>query len=292
MAVQKVSSQISTVWIPSSIQEAVSLKNRLAPDAAYVSGATLLQLKWQAGVEMPKHHISLEKIPDLRQLNVDKGHLEIGAGTTLSTLRNHSVIRTVHPIISEAAKTIAAPAVRNRGTVGGNVMWGEGDLIPLLLTMEAQLTFFAKNGFQTVEMADWLNSSDFRDALLVKVAIPERDSSTQSFYRKIGRRETFTAAIVTIAGQVRFSNKDGFTEVRLAIGGGSNKPLRLVKIEQYLLGKSVEKIHWPTVYQWILKEFHPSSDAFVSSEYKKKVAANLIISELRRLLFLQEEACV
>ena len=72
--------------------------------------------------------------------------------------------------------------------------------------------------------------------------------------------------------------------ITLAIGGGSNKPLRLIKTEQYMTNKTAELIDWHFVYQCILDEYHPVTDAFVTTNYKKKVAANLIISELQSLL--------
>ena len=127
--------------------------------------------------------------------------------------------------------------------------------------------------------------SHSQDDLLVKITIPAYSSSnSHTFYKKIGRRETFTAAIVTVSGQLKWSESKSITEVCLAIGGGSNKPLRLVKAEQYISGKTLEQIEWTVVYQNILDEYCPATDAFVTSNYKKKVAANLIISELRRLL--------
>ena len=70
----------------------------------------------------------------------------------------------------------------------------------------------------------------------------------------------------------------------LAIGGGSNKPLRLIKTEQYMTNKTVELIDWKFVYQSILDEYCPATDAFITNNYKKKVAANLIISELQSLM--------
>lgn len=283
MAIEKVLLQVPKIWIPSKLEEAVSIKKQFGQDAAYVAGATLLQLKWQAGIPMPQHHINLEKIKELQQIEMKEQQIEIGAYTKLSSLRSNPIMKTSFPILSEAVKIIAAPAVRNRGTVGGNVMWGEGDLIPLLLAMQARLTFLHEYEFQTVAISDWINDSIFNDSLLVKIVIPKKDLS-KTFYKKIGRRETFTAAIVTVAGQIHLSDAKELTSVSLAIGGGSNKPLRLQKAEDYMLGKTLEAIRWAEIYQAILDEFNPADDPFVTSNYKKKVAANLIISELRRIL--------
>lgn len=285
MSIQNVSIQGPKIWMPTKLEAAVSIKKQFTQKAAYVAGATLLQLKWQAGQEIPQHHISLEKIVELQQMKMDQHCLEIGACTKLSSLRSDSLIKNRCAIISEAIRTIAAPAVRNRGTVGGNIMWGEGDLIPLFLAMKANLTFFIEDNFQTISISDWLHNPHYKDELLVKVEIPlSKQMKSYTFYKKIGRRETFTAAIVTVAGQIGLSDTNELQDVLLAIGGGSNKPIRLGKVEQYLLGKKMDQIHWSTVYQYILDEFQPVNDPFVTSSYKKKVAANLIILELQSFL--------
>ena len=52
--------------------------------------------------------------------------------------------------------------------------------------------------------------------------------------------------------------------------------------------KRVEDINWKAVYRTILDEFIPVTDAFVTAEYRKKVAANLIITELRSRLIHEE----
>lgn len=282
--------QVPKIWMPTSLEAATSIKKQFGHHSTYVAGATLLQLRWQSAQTMPQHHINLEKISALQQYNFEENSLIIGALTKLSALRFDPALKNRYPAISEAIKSIAAPAVRNRGTVGGNVMGGEGDLIPLLLAMKAEMTFLQEDRFKTISMADWVENRHAQDDLLVKIAIPAPSPvNSYTFYKKIGRRETFTAAIVTVSGQISWSESQAVTEVCLTIGGGSNKPGRLVKAEQYITGKKIEQIDWTVVYREILDDYCPATDAFVTSNYKRKVAANLIISELQHLLNTQVE---
>ena len=109
------------------------------------------------------------------------------------------------------------------------------------------------------------------------------DPDTDVFYRKLGRREAFTAAIVTVAGKLEWVEDDRINLASLAVGGGANQPTRLEKAECYLTGKTLEMVDWKAVYQFVLTESSPTTDAFLTGDYKKKVAANLIVSELQRL---------
>ena len=277
--------QTPHIWMPTTLEEAIALKKRFGQQSTYVAGATLLQLRWQSAQTMPQHLITLENLLNLQAYQFDDIVLTIGAHTKLSTIRFDPMLKSKCPAISQAIKSIAAPAVRNRGTVGGNIMGGEGDLIPLFLALQAQMTFLTEEGYKTIAMSDWVKNKKANNDLLVKITIPVHPSTdAHTFYKKVGRRETFTAAIVTVCGQIIRTETQAIDSLTLAIGGGSNKPLRLIKTEHYITNKTVELIDWHFVYQCILEEYNPVTDAFVTSNYKKKVAANLIISELQSLL--------
>ncbi|MER1985019.1 MAG: FAD binding domain-containing protein [Solibacillus sp.] len=283
-----------TVWIPTTLEEFSSLKEQMQ-QCTYVAGGTLLQLRWQAAQTTPTQLINLEEILSLKQYTIDEQFVTIGALTKLNTLRFDPDLSEALPVVAVAVKSIAAPAVRNRATIGGNVMGGEGDLIPLLLAMQAELTFLQDGDFKTMTMEEWLAIRHSIDDLLLDITIPTYNpAQTTTFYRKIGRRETFTAAILTVAGQVRYV--DGVMEqVTLSVGGASNQPMRFTKAEQYLQNKTAQHIDWKILYRSIIEQYPAATDIFVTSNYKKKVAANLIISELQKIIhhqFEQEEAVV
>ena len=276
--------QTPEIYIPTTLDEVISLKKQFGTDFTYVAGATLLQLRWQIAQKIPKRLIHLEQISSLQQCESDETHLTIGAHTKLSDLRFNKNLEQACPAIPYAVKSIAAPAVRNRGTVGGNVMGGEGDLIPLFLAMQAEMLFLTEEGYQTVPILEWLPTRQTVSNLLINIKVPlQTTSNTHTFYKKIGRRETFTAAIVTVAGQVTFTEEQTIGAVTLAIGGGGNKPLRLVESEEYLKGKALNTIDWKLLHREILRQYSPETDAFVTGSYKQKVAANLLISALQNL---------
>jgi len=281
--------QSSMIWMPLTVEHAVEQKNQLGSDARYMSGTTLLQMQWESGQRIPKHLISLEQISSLKEVKLlNNGDiLAIGALTTLAKCRQHPMLKDSHSIICEAVKQIAAPAVRNRGTVGGNIMGGIGDLIPLFLTLEAELLFLHTFGEEKVEMWNWIKQDkDKQSGLLKEILIRNESPSTNKavFFRKIGRRETFTAAIVTVSGSISWTESGLIEHVKLAIGGGENKPVVLEQAEQLIRGKSIDAIDWRAVYVAIGEEFVPVSDAFITADYRKKVAANLIIAELQSRL--------
>lgn len=288
MSIQSNSSNVKppVIWMPNTIEKAMELKGQFESLAKYVSGATLLQLQWQSGHQIPHHLISLEKIPSLKEIKIDleNKYVSIGAMVTLTQCREEPIFQKTLPILYEAVKSIAAPAVRNRATIGGNIMGGVGDLIPLLMSLNAKLVFFEERNFKTVDVIEWLlNKETFHQTLLSEIIIPfeEMDGLTSVFYKKIGRRETFTAAILTVSGKIKWNQDGEIQDLKLAIGGGDNKPAFFQQTMFELIGKSIDDINWKNVYASILNEILPAEDVFVSGNYRKKAAANIIVAELQ-----------
>lgn len=273
------------IWFPTTIEEAIERKKEFGSEAEFISGSTLLQLQWMNGRKVPKNIISLEQISTLKEIQIDeeKRILSIGAASLLSSYKTEPILKDF-PVICEALKSIAAPAVRNRGTIGGNIMGGVGDLIPLFLALKAKLLFYDEQETKLVDFWDWLqHSQEKNEALLSAIHLPsDLDcANSYTFYEKIGRRETFTAAILTVSGSISW-DEDGVIEAaKLALGGGDNQPLLLENTEHYLIGKKGDALDWRAVYTSILSEISPAEDAFVSANYRKKVAANLIIAALK-----------
>lgn len=276
----------TTVEIPTTLS-AINKWNE--SNYAFISGGTILQVNWEAGQDKPNHLISTEKLMELKgisEVELDgQFFLQIGAGMSISECLTSVLMQEKAPLIVEACEKIAAPAIRNRGTIGGNICSKIGDSIPALLVLEALLTFF--NGKETylITLKDWLASKKRPSSeLLTKVLIPiaARKLETYSFFRKIGRRASFTAAIISIAGYLEFEKKNIKT-IKIAIGGGSHIPTRLTSTEREIT-RSQSPIDWSRISKVIQEDFLSYTDPFITEAYRKKVAANVIIANMKELL--------
>lgn len=67
--------------------------------------------------------ISLKKIPNLKKIKYDSDQdkLVIGPMTTLSEIASSPEILKVQPAIASTTRLVAAPPIRNQGTIGGNL---------------------------------------------------------------------------------------------------------------------------------------------------------------------------
>jgi xanthine dehydrogenase YagS FAD-binding subunit len=106
---------------PASISDAVTLLNRHGADAWVMAGG-LDSFDWlKDRIKRPKVVVDLSQIEGLRGIKEQNGGLEIGAGTTLTDVTRHPVVRDRFGLLMEAAELVASPQIRNQGTIGGNI---------------------------------------------------------------------------------------------------------------------------------------------------------------------------
>ena len=99
--------------------------------------------------------------------------LEIGALTTHYELTRDPLIAAHCGLLAEAAGTIADPAVRHRGTIGGALAHADpaGDLPAVVTALDATLVAAGPSGTRTISPADF-----FTDYLTTLARAPGRSS--------------------------------------------------------------------------------------------------------------------
>ncbi|PEK99030.1 xanthine dehydrogenase family protein subunit M [Bacillus sp. AFS017336] len=279
-----------SVWFPDSLEKAYILKQQFYNNSCYIAGGTLLQTHWEKGIQCPENLISIENIKDMKEYKLirknDQTFIQIGALTTLDCCRNNPIFLEKVPLLVEAVRNIASPAVRHRATIGGNIANRHGDVIPALIVLDAHLTLYDGNELLVKQLSECIKDSDFlSNSILVSISIPvkKKKSNDYFFYKKIGLREVFCQSIVTISGYFKMNEKKVMEQVRLVVCGNSFLPQRLVNTEEYIKGLFVPSVQLKEIANLINKEFKPPSDHFSSSNYKQAITTNIIVSEIAKL---------
>ncbi|WP_407269446.1 FAD binding domain-containing protein [Radiobacillus sp. PE A8.2] len=282
----------SNLWIPKTLQEAWQIKQQYGEEAGYISGGTLLQLNREQGTPLPNYLISLESIDHLKGIQPSfingRESISIGSLTTLGTCLTNPLLAQEASLLIEAISVIAAPAVRNRGTIGGNLVYGIGDSIPALLALDAEVSWYDGQRIEVGNLNDLITTDafDFSSSILTSIHLPSQPITSKviRFYKKVGRREAFIPSLVTISGFGWWNANDTIEELRLVVGGGTQKPQRLIGCEQLLIGSHLTENHLEEIAEKIVEEYHPEADPFASASYRIQVAINIVVSELERLV--------
>lgn len=106
---------------PSSIEEAAHLLAQ--PGAVAMGGGTDLLGVLKDGLleEYPETVVSLKNISELKGIQIKEDGLHIGAAATLREIADSELVKSDWPALSEAARSVAAPNLRNTATIGGNL---------------------------------------------------------------------------------------------------------------------------------------------------------------------------
>jgi len=103
--------------------------------------------------EPPARILDLWRLDELRGIAIDGDVISLGALTTYTEIRRSALCREHLPVLVEAAATIGAAQIQNRGTLGGNVANASpaGDTLPVLLAADATFVLGSGRGERTVE---------------------------------------------------------------------------------------------------------------------------------------------
>jgi xanthine dehydrogenase D subunit/xanthine dehydrogenase C subunit len=267
------------VFGPSSIDEALTLAAAHTGSARFVAAGTALQLDWQKGLPKPEILINLAGLQDLSSVESDGDGLRVGTLSTLSQLTAHAAIANRAPLLLAALKSVAAPTIRNRATIGGNIAGRNGCLLPALLALDATVETASASNRSEIDLALWLANPAELNAILLAVTIRTQVQFERWTFRKIGLRAAFTPSVINAAG--RFSIIDGAVqEVRLSVGGGIVTPVRLKEAEALLTGMPADQIDWRNLHACLAETINAEGDDFRSANYRRQAAANALVHGL------------
>jgi CO/xanthine dehydrogenase FAD-binding subunit len=251
-----------------------------------VAGGTDLMVQLAADVaEPPERVIDLWRLDELRGIDYDGYEVSIGALTTHTQLRQSPVVRARLPALAEAAATVGAAQIQNRGTIGGNIVNASpaGDTLPVLLAVDASFTLGSSAGERVLRASDFWTAyrrTALRpDELLVRVGFPvERHRHTR--FRKVGTRQAQAISKVVIALSYRDDGRV-WRDVRLALGSVAATPIRARGTEAILEGSAPGEARADHAAAVLAEELAPIDDVRSTADYRRAVSARVLHRLLR-----------
>ncbi len=189
---------------------------------AYAGGTDLLialgeRRRWARFV---RELVDVKGLAEARGITRLDGGLRIGALATGAELAADAAVRRHAPALAEAARLTSAPALRGRGTVGGNLVTPHpaGDVTTALVALGATVEVAGPRGVRLVPVAELLAAQAAawpRQRLVLAVRVASQPASA---FEKIADRAAFGRALVAAAVVARGR------AVRVALGGLGARP--------------------------------------------------------------------
>ena len=159
-------------------------------DAKLIAGGHSLLPMLKLRLAQPSKLIDIGRLADLRGIELQGSALRIGALVTHYELESSPLVAQHVSILREAARAIADPAVRNRGTVGGNIAHADpaSDLPAVLVALGATVHLRGQGGPRQVAAGEFfvglLTSAMEPGEILTHVEVPVLGKSDSSAYLK------------------------------------------------------------------------------------------------------------
>lgn len=269
---------------PSTLTEALEIL-AATPTALPLAGGTNLIVDMRSGKLRPQVLIDIGGLQELCCIRQKGGHLLIGGGVTIAELLDDPMIGRHAPILGQMARSFANALIRNRATVGGNLVNAApcADTAPALLVLDAEVELASVNGSRRVPLEEFLVDA-FRtirrpNEVLTAVRVPIPSETTVGGFEKMGLRKISCMAKVDVAVRVETDDGGLVTNARVAVGGASAVAIRARRAEEALIGRTLSGESIDAAADFAAEAAEPRS----GSEYKRQVVRGMTRRLLARL---------
>ncbi len=268
--------------MPKTLSEALEMLADPALEAMPIAGGTNLVVDMRSGYHKPKTVVNIEKLEELHGVRQENGHIVIGGGVTVAELLNDPLIAQQAPVLKEAAAAFANTLIRNRATVGGNLVNAApcADTAPPLLVLDAEVELASTEGVRCVRLEEFLidafTTMRQPHELLTTVRWPVSPPNSAGAFHKLGLRKVSCMAKVDVAVLVEGDGNGGCREARIALGAVAPQQVRAHAAEDLLRGQPLNDEIIAEAARLAAEAAQPRS----GSEYKLQAVKGLT----RRLL--------
>lgn len=265
-----------------SLAEAAEMLRSLGGGAKVIAGGQSLLPMINLGLLDIETVVDVSRVTEARGVAEDDGYLRIGALTRHRELEADPLVTRHQPLLAAAAHLVGSARIRNRGTLGGSLAHSDAAAeLPLAMVAlggECEVTDGAIT--RTVPAHEfhltYFTTTLDDDELLASVRVPKLGPGWGWGFHEVSRRPG-DFAIVAAAALARTADGE-IVESRIALGGVSERPLRLSAIESAVTGARTDDLERRV---GVIEGLDPVTDTSATAEHRRHLARVLTLRVLR-----------
>ena len=268
----------------SSIEDAIKFKSA-DDESVFLAGGQSLIPALNMRLSSPSCLIDISKINELKNISIDDHFISIGASVTHSEVLQNKIILEYLPTLTNVLKMVAHPAIRNKGTHGGSIAYGDpaAELPAFAVALNAEITLVGLKATRIVSANDFyygLFETEIKDdEILTNIKYPLLKSNQKIIFDEIYRRHGDYAMAGLIANiEILHSKIDNLKLVFFATG---IKPEVAIKTSNFIIK---DGYNYSKIKEILKTELDLDADLNSSSEMKLHLATILT----KRILKLLE----
>jgi carbon-monoxide dehydrogenase medium subunit len=266
--------------LATSIEHALELKAEHGDEARFLAGGQSLIPAMNFRLARPAVLIDINRVAELSGVDHSGGDIRLGAMTRYCALERDADFLKACPLFADALPHIAHVAIRNRGTVGGNLSHADpaSELPAVAMAMGARMRIRSSRGARELRAADFfvgLLTTDIQvDEMLVEIALPKMPPRSGSCFTELARRRG-DFALAGVAAIISLDDDERCADLRLALCGVGETPVDASEVAASLIGQKCTEAAIEAVAADVQKALQPLGNVHASPQYQRHIAGVL-----------------
>jgi CO/xanthine dehydrogenase FAD-binding subunit len=259
-------------------------------ETVLLAGGTDLLVRIKKRMLAPKMVVDLSGLEELREITEDGANVILGALATHAQLIDNELARQYLPLLVQGCSTVGSAQIRNRGTLGGNVMNASpaADSVPPLVALGARVVLRSLAGCRELPLEFFITGpgkSQLRpDEILTAVVVPKMQAGEKCRYRKLGQRTSLAISIASVAVKFDFNRRTRTCRQPSVVFGAVAPVVRRISVlEDLLAATTLDEVGIREIATRAREFCSPISDIRASAEYRREMCAALFFEVLDEL---------
>ncbi len=269
-------------FVPETLSEALRMRFDQGDDSCLIAGGTALILGLRQRLLNPRALISLARLNDLRAITYDERNgLRIGALARHADIAISPIILKNYPLLATLAGGLANPQVRNQGTIGGNLCYGDPATDPPsgLMALRASVILASPQGERALPIEDFIvdyyTTALAPSEILTEIRIPSPPAGAVGIYTRHLRTAAEHRPIANI-GLVVERRQRVCAEARLVIGAATAMPTQAKRAAAFLKGRPVTREVAEEAGMLAAQEITPISDQRGDAAFRRTIVGVIV----------------
>jgi xanthine dehydrogenase FAD-binding subunit len=280
---------VNNAYYPRTVDEAAGILFQ-KDEKKIICGGTDVMVRWK--MENSKRGqkpalVFVNQIQEIQKITDTTTVLSIGAGTVYADILRDM---RVPELLRQAVGQIASPAIRNAGTVAGNICNASpaGDTLPVLYLLDAQIVKISldssgKRCEKRMPVSDFIlgvrKTALDTGEMVTAIELPKKSYAdlSRTYYKKVGARNAQAISKVSFAALLKERNGI-IQDIRVAFGAVGVTVVRKPDYEKKLAGIPVAELSersrdFATLWEPYVQ---PIDDQRSTAVYRKKICMNML----------------
>jgi len=268
-----------------TVAEAAQALAASGGDGKIIAGGQSLMPMINFRLVKPSILIDINRIAGLEHIDLNGGRLTIGATVRHYMTATSGLIEQHIPILHEAMHHVAHMTVRNRGTFCGSVCHADpaAEMPMMTLLLDGAITATSVRGERQIPASEFFTGSLMNalepDEFVTSIEIDTLPPGTGWGFEEFSKRHG-DFALACVATTMRVFD-GAASDVRFAMMGVGETPLRLVEIERLVEGNALSDALLDKVAETLSNILNPNTDIHASADYRRHLSGALAKRALR-----------